>query len=109
MVVTRIQPNPINLNLSPHHHRHPAHQAGAGRQPPEGYELMGVKTRPDQVMVNGPSTELQDLKFIPTHPIDVRHLTELTVMATDLDFKNLHLSLKDQVPILAEVGIPPKP
>ena len=36
------------------------------------------------------------------------HLTEMTVMATDLDFKNLHLSLKNQVPILAELDLQPK-
>ena len=41
-------------------------------------------------------------------PIDVRRLTEMTITATDLDFKNLHLTLKDQVPVLAELDIQPK-
>jgi YbbR domain-containing protein len=75
---------------------------------PEGYELAGVKTRPQQVTVSGPSQELSDLKFIPTHPIDLSRLTETTIVATDLDFKNLHLTLKNQVPILAELDIRPK-
>ena len=75
---------------------------------PEGYELVNAKTRPDQVTVSGPLQELSDLKFIPTHPIDLRRLTELTVTATDLDFKNLHLATKDQIPILAELDIQPK-
>ena len=35
-------------------------------------------------------------------------LKEPTVIATDLDFKNLHLALKDPVPILADIQIGPK-
>ena len=36
------------------------------------------------------------------------HLTESSTIRTDLDFKNLHLTLKAQVPILAELVIQPK-
>ncbi|MCX5892818.1 MAG: CdaR family protein [Deltaproteobacteria bacterium] len=108
VVVTRIQPNPITLNLaSTITATLPIKPVVAG-SPPEGYELKGIKTRPDRVTVIGPAEELTDLKFIPTHPIDVRRLTEMTVLATDLDFKNLHLSLKSQVPILAELDIQSK-
>lgn len=108
VVVTRIQPNPITINLSSTITATlPIKPVTAG-SPPEGYELKGIKVRPDRVTVIGPADELTDLKFIPTHPIDVRHLTEMTVIATDLDFKNLHLSLKNQVPILAELDIQPK-
>ncbi|MFI5331458.1 MAG: YbbR-like domain-containing protein [Desulfobaccales bacterium] len=108
VVVTRIQPNPITINLaSSITATLPIKPVTAG-SPPEGYELKGIKTRPEQVTVSGPADELTDLKFIPTHPIDVRHLTEMTVLATDLDFKNLHLSLKNQVPILAELDLQPK-
>lgn len=109
VVVTRIQANPITINLSPTITATlPVKPVLAG-SPPEGYELNGVKTRPAQVTVSGPLEELTDLKFIPTHPIDVRRLTETTVLATDLDFKNLHLNLKNQVAILAELDIQPKP
>ncbi len=108
VAVTRIQPNPITINLaSSITATLPIKPVVAG-SPPEGYELRGIKVRPEQVTVSGPADELTDLKFIPTHPIDVRHLTEMTVMATDLDFKNLHLSLKSQVPILAELDLQPK-
>jgi YbbR domain-containing protein len=108
VVVTRIQPNPITVTLSP------TITATLPIKPvlvgslPEGYELAGAKTKPDQVTVIGPFTELSELKFIPTHPINLRRLTDLTVTATDLDFKNLHLTMKDQVPILAELDIRPK-
>ncbi|MCX5889406.1 MAG: CdaR family protein [Deltaproteobacteria bacterium] len=108
VVVTRIQPNPLTLNLSPTISATLPIKPVLAGNPPEGYELVNAKTRPDQVTVSGPLPELSDLKFIPTHPIDLRRLTELTVTATDLDFKNLHLTLKDQIPILAELDIQPK-
>jgi YbbR domain-containing protein len=57
------------------------------------------------VTVKGPSTELSELQFISTLPIDLSFLKEHTVIATDLDFKNLHLALKDPVPILADLQI----
>ena len=107
-MVTKIQPNPITINLSSTITATLPIKPVVVGSPPEGYELKGIKVRPDRVTVSGPADELTDLKFIPTHPIDVRHLTEMTVMATDLDFKNLHLSLKNQVPILAELDLQPK-
>jgi YbbR domain-containing protein len=76
--------------------------------PAEGYEIVNVNTRPAQVTVKGPSPELAELQFISTLPIDLSFLKENTVIATDLDFKNLHLSLKDPVPILADIHISPK-
>ena len=108
VVVTNFQPNPLNFNLSATiTSTLPIKPVLAGN-PPEGYELVNAKTRPGQVTVSGPLQELSDLKFIPTHPIDLRRLTELTIIATDLDFKNLHLTLKDQIPILAELDLQPK-
>jgi YbbR domain-containing protein len=108
VVVTRIQPNPLTLNLSPTISATLPIKPVLAGNPPEGYDLVNAKTRPEQVTVSGPLQEISDLKFIPTHPIDLRRLTELTVTATDLDFKNLHLTLKDQTPILAELDIRPK-
>ena len=58
--------------------------------------------------MKGPSPELAELQFISTLPIDLSFLKEHTVIATDLDFKNLHLALKDPVPILADLQIGPK-
>ena len=79
MVVTRIQPNPITINLSPTITATLPIKPVLAGNPPEGYELVTSRRRPDQVTVSGPCEELTDLKFIPTHPIDVRRLTELTV------------------------------
>ena len=108
VVVTKIQPNPITINLSSTITATLPIKPVVAGSPPEGYELKDIKVRPDRVTVSGPEGELTNLKFIPTHPIDVSHLTEMTVLATDLDFKNLHLSLKNQVPILAELDLQPK-
>jgi YbbR domain-containing protein len=108
VVVTRIQPNPVTIDLSPTTTVTLPIKPVLIGNPPEGYEVVSVKSRPERVTVNGPSDELTDLKFIPTHPIDVRSLTEISVIPTDLDFKNLHLSLNNRVPILAELDIQPK-
>jgi YbbR domain-containing protein len=108
VVVTRIQPNPININLMPTTTATLPIKPVVIGNPPEGYEVVSIKSRPERITVTGPEDELTGLKSIPTHPIDVRRLTETTVLATDLDFKNLHLSLKKQVAILAELDIQPK-
>jgi YbbR domain-containing protein len=107
--VARITPNPINLTLATSMTRTLSIKPALEGSPPEGYEVLEAKTRPEKVVVKGPATELQDLKYLSTLPIDVSYLTEHTVISTDLDFKNLHLSLKEQVPILADVSIIAKP
>lgn len=106
--VTRITPNPINLALAASMARTLAIKPVLEGRPPEGFEVLEVKTRPEKVTVRGPSTELEDLKFINTLPIDVSHLTEPSVISTDLDYKNLHLSLKEPAPILAEISVAAK-
>jgi YbbR domain-containing protein len=106
--VVRIQPNPITLTLATTITRTLPIKPVLENNPAEGYELVSVNTRPAQVTVKGPSTELAELQFISTLPIDLSFLKEHTVIATDLDFKNLHLALKDPVPILAEIQIGPK-
>jgi len=106
--VIRIQPNPITLTLAATITRTLPIKPVLENNPAEGYELVNVNTRTAQVTVKGPSTELAELKFIPTIPIDLSFLKEPTVIATDLDFKNLHLALKDPVPILADLQIGPK-
>jgi YbbR domain-containing protein len=107
--VIRISPNPINLTLVTSMTRSLPIRPVLEGQPPQGYEALGAETRPQKVVVKGPFTELEDLRFINTLPIDVSHLTERTVISTDLDFKNLHLSLKEPVPILAEIDIAARP
>lgn len=108
VMVIRIQPNPLIIRLSTTISATlPIRPVLAGN-PPEGYELKGIETKPEQVTVSGPEEELKDLKFLPTHPIELSRLTESSTIRTDLDFKNLHLTLKAQVPILAELVIQPK-
>jgi YbbR domain-containing protein len=106
--VVRIQPNPITLTLAATITRTLPVKSTLENNPAEGYELMSANTRPAQVTVKGPSSELAELRFISTLPIDLSFLKEPTVIATDLDFKNLHLALKDPVPILADIQIGPK-
>jgi YbbR domain-containing protein len=106
--VTRVQPNPLVLTLTPTVTRTlPVQPVFLGR-PPEGYEVKSVKTRPSKVTVKGPVSELEDLKFLPTIPLDVTNLTGPITLATDLDFKNLPIRLTEPVTLLADVDIGPK-
>jgi YbbR domain-containing protein len=106
--ITRVQPNPLVLTFTPTITRTlPVQLVFLGR-PPEGYEVKSVRTRPSKVKVKGPESELDDLKFIPTVPVDLTNLTRPSTLATDLNFQDLHISMVDQVPILADVDISPK-
>jgi YbbR domain-containing protein len=106
--VIRIQPNPIHLTLAATMTQDLPIRPILENKPPEGYEVISAKTKPARVKVRGPYPELAELNFLPTVPIDLSHMKEHTIIATDLDFKNLHLSLKEQVPILADIDIGPK-
>jgi YbbR domain-containing protein len=106
--ITRVQPNPLVLTLTPTMTRTlPVHPAFMGN-PPEGYEVKSVKTRPSEVKVKGPVSELEGLKFIPTVPLDITGLSSPITLATSLNFKELHLTMIDKAPILADVDIGPK-
>ncbi|MFZ5450250.1 MAG: YbbR-like domain-containing protein [Thermodesulfobacteriota bacterium] len=106
--VTRVQPNPLMLTLATAMVRtlqiHPVLEG----KPPEGYEITGVRARPSQISIKGPTTEIADLKFLPTIPLDVSQLTVSATLASELDLKNLHLALQDQSPILVDVEVAPK-
>jgi YbbR domain-containing protein len=108
VIVTRVQPNPLTLNLATTITRTLAIQPSLNGNPPDGFEVKSVKIRPDHVTVKGVASQLENLKNISTLPIDLSNLSGPVTLATDLDFKNLHLTLKEQVPILVDLVIAEK-
>ncbi len=106
--ITRVQPNPLVLTLTPTMTRTLPVQPAFMGHPPEGYEVKSVKTRPSEVKVKGPISELEGLKFVPTVPLDITGLSSPITLATSLNFKELHLTMIDKAPILADVDIGPK-
>jgi YbbR domain-containing protein len=106
--VTRVQPNPLTLTLAPTMVKTLHVQPVLEGKPPEGYEIAGVKVRPSQISIKGPYTEIADLRFLSTIPLDVSQLTAPATLAGDLDLKNLHLTLQDQSPILVDINVEPK-
>jgi YbbR domain-containing protein len=106
--VTRVQPNPLILTLTPTMTRTLPVQPMFMGDPPEGYEVQHVNLRPSKIEVKGPVSELEGLKSIPTVPIDITGLTSPLTLATSPDFRELHLTLVHQAPILADVDIGPK-
>lgn len=106
--VSRVQPNPLNLTLTPTMARTLQVQPVLEGKPPEGYVIADVKVRPSQVIVKGPYAEIADLKFLSTIPLEVGQLTAPVTLAGELDLKNLHLTLQDQSPILVDVNVAPK-
>ena len=107
--VTRVQPNPLVLTFTPAVTRILSIEPIVLGNPPEGFEVKSIKTRPAKVKVKGPVSELDDMKSLPTVPLDLTTLTRSTTLTTDLNFTDLHISRVDQVPILADVDIGPKP
>lgn len=108
VIVSRVQPNPLTLTLAATVTRTLAIQPSLTGAPPEGFEVKSVKVRPDQVTAKGVASELENLKAVSTLPIDLSNLSGPVTLATDLDFKNLHLTLKEQVPILVDLVIAEK-
>lgn len=106
--VIRVQPNPLNVTLAVTMVKTlQIHPILDGR-PPEGYEILNVRARPSQISIKGPASEIADLKFLPTMPLDVSQITAPTTLAAELDFKNLHLALMNQTPVLVDVNVAPK-
>lgn len=106
--VTRVQPNPLILTFTPTVTRTlPVQPVFLGR-PPEGFEVKSIKTRPAKVKVKGPERELDELKFLPTLPLDLTNLTGAATLSTTLNFQDLHISMVEQVPILADIEVSPK-
>jgi len=108
VTVTRVQPNSLTLTLASTETRALTIKPAVTGTPPEGFELKGVKIRPEVVTVRGPAAELAGLKALSTLPLDISSLTGPATLPTDLDLKNLHLTLKDQVPILADLDVTEK-
>jgi YbbR domain-containing protein len=106
--VTRVQPNPLVLTITPTTTRSLPVQPEFSGHPPEGYEVKSIKVRPSKIEVRGPVSELEALKFIPTLPLDISGLTKPITLATSPNFKELHLTMVQQGPILADVDIVPK-
>jgi YbbR domain-containing protein len=107
--VTRVQPNPLVLTFTPAITRTLPIEPILLGCPPEGLEVKGIRVKPAKVKVKGPDSELGELKFLPTVPLDLTTLSHSTTLTTDLNFTDLHISMVDHVPILADVDIGPKP
>ncbi|MCL6620460.1 MAG: hypothetical protein K6T55_00010 [Syntrophobacterales bacterium] len=105
VTILRVHPNPLSLTIVETAVRTLPLQPVLAGTPPEGYEVKAVDLRPSFVSVKGPVEELQDLKVLATLPIDVSTLTGPATLVTDLDVKNLHLTLTNPVPLLAEVTV----
>jgi len=108
VVVSRVQPNPLVLTLATTLTRTLPVKPVVSGAPPEGYELKELVVTPAHVTVQGPASELDKLTFIPTLPIILNNLSSSTTLASDLDFKSLHLTLKTPAPIMARITIAPK-
>ncbi|MBW1992482.1 MAG: hypothetical protein JRI59_10315 [Deltaproteobacteria bacterium] len=108
VLVTRVQPNPLVLTLAPTITRTLPIKPALVGQPPQGYEVKSIKVRPDHVTVKGVASELAKLEHISTLPIDLANLSGPVTLATDLDFKNLHLTLKEPATILVDLVITEK-
>ncbi|MFP3866894.1 MAG: YbbR-like domain-containing protein [Desulfobacteraceae bacterium] len=107
VVVTRIRPSSIAVILDQAIIRHLEIRPVIKGKPAPDYELTKVNVVPERIEIKGPKSELSQLNYLNTLPIEISHLSSSVTREVDLDFQNLHLSYVSHRPVLAELEILP--
>jgi YbbR domain-containing protein len=66
---------------------------------PEGYSFEDVHVDPEEVEIQGPESLLPDIESVYTEEINIRNLTENTVVETEVEIGNEKISLVDDRPV----------
>jgi YbbR domain-containing protein len=108
VVVTRIRPNALSVELDHALIRRVEVQPVIKGSPAPGFEVGEVAISPKEALIRGPQREISHLKFINTIPIDVSKLSSSVTKDCELDFQNLALTYLDSQPLIAKISIKPK-
>jgi YbbR domain-containing protein len=108
VVVTRIRPNALSVELDHALIRRVEVQPVIKGSPAPGFEVGEVAISPKEALIRGPQREINHLKFINTVPIDVSKLSSSVTKDCELDFQNLALTYLDSQPLIAKINIKPK-
>jgi YbbR domain-containing protein len=107
VVVTRIRPSAITIELDQALIRRLEVQPVIKGSPAAGFEVGEVSISPKEVLLRGPQGEINHLKHINTIPIDISNLSSSVTKDVELDFQNLALTYLDQT-LIAKITIKPK-
>jgi YbbR domain-containing protein len=108
VVVTRIRPNALSIELDHALIRRVEVQPVIKGSPAPGFEVGEVVVSPKEALIRGPEREINQLKFINTIPIDISNLSFSITKDVELDFQNLALTYLDSQPLIAKITIKPK-
>jgi YbbR domain-containing protein len=108
VVVTRIRPSAISIELDQALIRRLEVQPVLKGAPDNGFEVGEVVISPKEVLLRGPQREINKLQYINTIPIDINKLSSSVTKDVELDFQNLPLTYLDSQPLVAKITIKPK-
>ena len=108
VVVTRIRPSALSIDLDQALIRRMEVQPVIKGSPAPGFEVGEVIVTPKEALVRGPKRDINQLKFINTIPIDINKLSSSVTRDVELDFQNLPLTYLDSQPLVAKITIRPK-
>ena len=108
VVVTRIRPSAISIELDQALIRRLEVQPVLKGSPDPGFEVGEVVISPKEVLLRGPQREINKLQYINTIPIDINKLSSSVTKDVELDFQNLPLTYLDSQPLVAKITIKPK-
>ncbi len=108
VVVTRIRPTPLSIELDQALIRRLDVNPIIKGTPAPGFELGEIAITPREIMVRGPKQDIDKLKSINTIPIDINQLSSSATRDAELDLQNLPLTYLDSQPLVAKITIKPK-
>ena len=108
VLVTRIRPSAISIELDQALIRRVEVQPVIQGSPASGFEVGEVAISPKEVLLRGPQREINQLKHINTIPIEINKLSSSVTKDVELDFQNLALTYIDNQPLIAKITIRPK-
>ena len=108
VVVTRIRPSALSIELDQALIRRVEVQPVIKGSPAPGFEVGEVVITPKEALVRGPQRDINQLKYINTIPIDINKLSSSVTRDVELDFQNLPLTYLDSQPLIAKITIKPK-
>lgn len=108
VIVTRIRPSALSIELDQALVRRVEVQPVIKGSPAPGFEVAEVVLTPKTALLRGPKRDMENIKFINTIPIDINKLSSSLTKDVELDFQNLPLTYLENQPLVAKIAIRPK-
>ncbi len=103
--VLSIAPNPLQLELEQIHHKMVEVRPRWEGEPVEGYELVEVRSAPQQVQVSGLEAVLGKVSTVPTEPVDISGRSSGFDSEVDLDPQNPLLGIDGDSSVVLQILI----